>query len=162
MKRYLSQIPLQQAISLLVSTFPRPQRSETIPVDLATGRIVASAVYAPETVPKVRIATMDGIAAKSADTASAQDQNPCILTDASPISTGEEVPAPYDAVIPSEEVWFGAPEQYKIRKPSRKFQNIRQPGDEVKNGRLILEPGHRITPSDIGALLTYGVRSIQV
>ncbi|HWQ65867.1 MAG TPA: molybdopterin-binding protein [Methanospirillum sp.] len=162
MKRYLSQIPLHQAISLLTSTFSSPARCEKIPVELATGRIAIDPIYAPETIPRVRTATMDGIAVKSGDTGSAQDRHPCGLNDASLICTGQEVPGEYDAVVPSEEVVHEGPGQYQVRRPARQGQNMRLPGEEVKQGRLILKPGHRITPSDIGALLTYGISVIHV
>jgi putative molybdopterin biosynthesis protein len=161
-KRYLKTIPLPEAISLLTSTFACPKRYETIPVEQAAGRVLAEPVYAPQTIPRVRIATMDGIAVKSADTISAQDRSPVELTHASVISTGQEVLDSYDAIIAHEEIRYPGEGRYQICKPARIGQNIRQPGDEVTEGRLILIPGHRITPSDIGGLLTYGITTVSV
>lgn len=162
MKRYLSQIPLAQAITLLTDSFSRPQRTEILPVEEAAGRIIASPVYATDTVPAVRIAAMDGIAVRSEDTAPAQDQRPGELTEAILVSTGQEIPDRYDAVIPSEEICFSGEGKYLVRRPARPNQYIRRPGEEISQGRLILQSGHRIIPSDIGALLTYGVREVEV
>lgn len=155
-------MPLPEAILLLINTFPCPERRETIPVQQALGRIVLSPVFSRETIPGVRISLMDGIAVRYTDTLSAQDQKPAEITDALQISTGQEVVPPFDAVIPFEEIWYAEGERYQIRRPARSGQNIRQPGEEITQSRLILEPGHRIIASDIGALLTYGIDSVEV
>ncbi len=162
MKRYLKQIPLPDAISLITSSFPSPDRTETKPVEQTSGHVVASPVYAPLTIPAVPLASMDGIAVKWEDTIAAQEQLPVRVTVASLISTGQEVTPPYNAVIPSEEIIYSPEGGYLIRKPARNGQNIRKPGEELNQGRLILQPGHRITPSDIGALISYGVNCIEV
>jgi putative molybdopterin biosynthesis protein len=142
--------------------FLRPERSEMIPVSEAAGRINASPVYSPETMPQCRIATMDGTAVHSADTRIARDQAPSELEDSVKINTGQPVPGGYDAIIPSEEIWMSPSGKILIRKPARPSQNIRETGDEIRKGRLILPYGHRIIPSDIGALLTYGISTIRV
>lgn len=162
MKRYLKTIPLPEAISLLRRTFACPKRHEMILVEQANGRVLAEPIYAPQTIPRVRIATMDGIAVRSADTITAQDRSPVELTQVSIISTGQEVSDPFDAVIAQEEIRYPGEGRYQICKPARIGQNIRQPGDDVTKGRLILIPGHRIIPSDIGGLLTYGITSVSV
>jgi len=161
-KRYLSKISLSEAITILTTSFPLPDRREIVTVDDATGRILASPVYANATIPAARLASMDGIAVTSQETLDARDQNPIQLTNAVSISTGQVVPPMFDAVIASEEIWFEGGENFQIRRPARIGQNIREPGEEVKAGRLILHPGHRIIPSDLGALITYGIREVEV
>jgi putative molybdopterin biosynthesis protein len=161
-RRYLSQIPIIQAVSLLKDSFPCPHRTEIIQVCHASGRIVASPVFAPDTVPDTRIAAMDGIAVKSIDTISAQDQNPGELSDVALINTGQDIPDEYDAIIPAEELWSLSGDKYQIRKPARSSQHIRMPGEDIQKGRLILIPDHQITPSDIGALLTFGITEVEV
>ncbi|HWQ65181.1 MAG TPA: molybdopterin-binding protein [Methanospirillum sp.] len=162
MKRYLSKIPLPEAITILTTTFPQPDRREFITAEEANGRVLASPVYANATIPAARLASMDGIAVRSQETLEARDQNPVVLTNAVSISTGQVVPTGYDAVIASEEIGFAGDGRYEIRRPARMGQNIREPGEEVKSGRLILHPGHRVVPSDLGALITYGIREVEV
>ncbi len=162
MKRYLSQIPLSQAIGMMEEHFSRPDRRETIPVSRAAGRVSAAAVSAPDTIPACRIALVDGVAVHSADTRGARDRTPCEPEDLIWVNTGQTVPDGYDAIIASEELGKSASGKTEIRKPARPNQNIRNPGDEVRKGRLIFPAGHRITASDIGALLTCGITSIVV
>ncbi len=162
MKRYLSKIPLSEAIRILTEAFPRPDRREVIRVEEAVGRVLASPVYANATIPSARLSSMDGIAVKSHDTLDARDQSPVQLTDVVSISTGQVVPPEYDAVIASEEIGVAGENNFQIRRPARMGQNIREPGEEVRLGRLILHPGHRIIPSDLGALITYGIRDVEV
>ncbi|MDD1729782.1 MAG: hypothetical protein LUQ50_12020 [Methanospirillum sp.] len=162
MKRYLRKIPLPQAIEMLTATFSQPSHREVVLAEEANGTILASPVYAKATVPATRIASMDGIAVKYEETLQARDQHPVQLTHAVSISTGQEIPPGYNAVIPSEEIWMGEEDTYQVRRPARMNQNIREPGEEVRQGRLILHPGHRITASDIGALITYGIGEVEV
>lgn len=162
MKRYLSKIPLSEAISILTKTFPQPERREIIPATEANGRVLASPVYANTTIPVARLASLDGIAVRSQETLEARDQSPVVLTNSVSISTGQVVPTGYDAIIASEEIGFAGDDRYEIRRPARMGQNIREPGEEVKAGRLIFHPGHRFVPSDLGALITYGIREVEV
>jgi len=161
-KRYLSKIPLPEAIRILTEAFPRSERRETLKAEEAVGRVLASPVYANATIPSARLSSMDGIAVKSRDTSDARDQSPVQLTDVISISTGQVVPPEYDAVIASEEIGVAGENNFQIRRPARMGQNIREPGEEVRQGRLILHPGHRIIPSDLGALITYGIRDVEV
>jgi len=161
-KRYLSKIPLPEAIRILTAAFSQPDRRETLKVEEAVGRVLASPVYANTTIPSARLSSMDGIAVKSRDTLDARDQSPVQLTNVVSISTGQVVPPEYDAIIASEEIGVAGENNFLIRRPARIGQNIREPGEEVREGRLILHPGHRIIPSDLGALITYGIRNVEV
>ena len=162
MKRYLSKIPLPEAITILTKTFPQPDRREIITATEANGRVLTSPVYANATIPVARLASLDGIAVRSQETLEARDQNSVVLTNAISISTGQVVPTGSDAIIASEEIGFAGDDRYEIRRPARMGQNIREPGEEIKSGRLIFHPGHRIVPSDLGALVTYGIREVEV
>ncbi|WP_319579784.1 molybdopterin-binding protein [uncultured Methanospirillum sp.] len=162
MKRYLSKIPLTEAIRILIEAFPRPERRVIIKAEEAIGRVLASPVYANATIPSARLSSMDGIAVKSSETLDSRDQSPVKLTDVFSISTGQVVPPEYDAVIASEEIGVAGENNFQIRRPARMGQNIREPGEEVRKGRLILHPGHRIIPTDLGALITYGIRDVEV
>ena len=119
-------------------------------------------VYSPQTIPSCRISSMDGIAIRSDDTSGSRERDPVIITDAFSICTGQEVPDQYDAIIPSEEISSVLDGGYVIHRPVNSGQHVRKPGDEVREGQLILKPGDQINPSDIGALLTYGIQAVPV
>ncbi|MFA6333859.1 MAG: hypothetical protein WCX22_12975, partial [Methanoregula sp.] len=67
-KRYLRLRSLDEALTLLTSTFAAPHRTERVPVIQAAGRVAAEPVYAKYSVPEVNISAMDGIAVRSRDT----------------------------------------------------------------------------------------------
>jgi putative molybdopterin biosynthesis protein len=161
-KRFFSQLSLSDAVAIITSSFTTPQRTEITGTAESAGRIAALPIFAPETIPSSRIAAMDGIAIRSTDTGSASDREPAIITDVLAVCTGQEVPERFDAVIPFEEMEFLPGNSYQVRKPALRFQHIREPGEEVRQGQLILRPGDQIAHSDIGALLTYGIRTVTV
>ena len=77
--RYLNLISLEQALSILKTSFQAPTRTEKIPITQAVGRVVATPAYAKYSVPEVNISAMDGIAVRSRDTIGASDAKPVTL-----------------------------------------------------------------------------------
>ncbi|MFZ1897121.1 molybdopterin-binding protein [Methanoregula sp.] len=160
-KRYLSLCSLENALHLLKTSFPAPDRRETIPVDRSLGRVVAAPVYAPYTVPEVSLAAMDGIAVRSRDTLGAGDQTALTIRDFARVNTGNPIPPGYDAVIMIEDTVPDS-DGFRIRKSAAPGQHIRPAGEDIQKGRLILPRGHMIRAFDIGALATYGIACIEV
>ncbi|NMB79821.1 MAG: molybdopterin biosynthesis protein [Methanomicrobiales archaeon] len=160
-KRYLELRALEESITLIKGMFPAPGLTEKVPVVKSVGRVVAVPVYAKYSVPEVNIAAMDGIAVRSRDTISASDRNPVTLVQFTRVNTGNIVPPEYDAVIMIEDVWE-AGERFQIRKSAVPWQHVRPAGEDIKENKLILPRGHLIRPFDIGALVTYGITTIDV
>jgi putative molybdopterin biosynthesis protein len=160
-KRYLELRSLDEALMLLTSSFAIPMRTETVRVMQSVGRVVAVPVYAKYSVPEVNIAAMDGIAVRSRDTIGAGDQNPVTLATCSRVNTGNIVPPKFDAVVMIEDVWE-AGDHFQVRRSAVPRQHIRPAGEDIKENKLILPRGHLIRPFDIGALVTYGITSIDV
>ncbi len=67
-KRYLSVIPLDDALSLLAREFSCIPSTVQVPLEEAAGRITTDAIFARYSVPEIHLAAMDGIAVKSGDT----------------------------------------------------------------------------------------------
>lgn len=160
-KRYLELRSFDEARDLLIKTFPRPDKTEKVPVMQAAGRIVASPVHAKYSVPEVNLAAMDGIAVRSRDTVGATDTNPITIDHFSRVNTGNIVPPEFDAVIMIEDVWE-AGDDFRIRKSATPRQHIRPAGEDIRENRLVLPKGHLIRPFDIGALATYGITTVEV
>ncbi|NLD57984.1 MAG: molybdopterin biosynthesis protein, partial [Methanomicrobiales archaeon] len=160
-KRYLDLRSLDEALTLLTTSFPRPQRTETIPVTQASGRVVAEPVHAKYSVPEVSISAMDGIAVRSRDTLGAGDRNPVTLEHAVRVNTGNVVPPEFDAVVMIEDVWE-EDGRYQIRRAAVPRQHVRPAGEDIKENKLVLPRGHLIRPFDIGALITYGITEVVV
>jgi putative molybdopterin biosynthesis protein len=160
-KRYLSLISFEEALSLLKSSFAVPGRTETVPVTRALNRVIATPVYARYSVPEVSLAAMDGIAVKSRDTIGASDQTPVTLDDVARVNTGNILPNGFDAVIMIEDTWE-SDGKFQIRKSAAPWQHVRPVGEDIREGRLVLPKGHVVRAFDIGALATYGIADVEV
>jgi len=159
--RYLTLTSLEQALSILKSSFQVPSGWETIPITRAAGRVIAEPIYAKYSVPEVNIAAMDGFAVRSRDTIGAGDRSPVSIEHFTRVNTGNIVPPEFDAVVMIEDVWE-AGGGFQIRRSINPRQHVRPAGEDIQEGRLVLPQGHLIRPFDIGALATYGITSARV
>jgi len=160
-KRYLPLISLEQALSVLKTTFQAPAKTERVPITRAVGRVISVPVFAKYSVPEVNISAMDGIAVRSRDTVGASDQNPVTLNEFARVNTGNIIPSAFDAVIMIEDTWEKG-NKFLIRKAAVPWQHIRPAGEDVQKDRLVLPRGHVIRAFDVGALATYGVTEVDV
>lgn len=160
-KRYLELRSLEEALTILTTSFAIPRHTEKVPVIQSVGRVVAEPVFAKYSVPEVNISAMDGIAVRSRDTIGAGDRNPVTLERFARVNTGNIVPPEFDAVIMIEDVWE-AGDHFQIRRSAVPWQHVRPAGEDIKENKLVLAKGHLIRPFDIGALVTYGITTIEV
>ncbi len=143
------------------SVFPAPDRTVTLPVADAAGRVTAKPVYSPLTVPETDIAARDGFAVKSRETAGASAANPVRLKNPFRVNTGNAIPPGYDAVVMIEDV-IGEDGTWSTGKAVVPGEHLHPRGSEIRQGDLILPAGHRIRPWDIGALLSSGLVTVDV
>ena len=160
-KRYLELRSLDEALTLLTTSFTTPWRTERVPLMQSVGRVVAEPVFAKYSVPEVNISAMDGIAVRSRDTIGAGDRVPVTLDHFARVNTGNIVPPEFDAVIMIEDTWE-AGGKFQIRKAATTWQHVRPAGEDVKENKLVLPRRHIIRAFDIGALATYGIADIEV
>ena len=137
--------------------------AERIPVTEACGRITAKAVYAHICAPHYHASAMDGIAVKAKDTFGATETTPVHLTHDQfvVVDTGDPLPENCDAVIMVEDIVKeeGGVCLYASAAP---WQHIRQIGEDICAGEMILSSYQKITPAAIGALIAGGVLQIEV
>jgi len=160
-RRYLSLISFEEAIDTMKKSAPAPGRAETVLIDRAVGRVLSEPVYARFTVPGTNVASMDGLAVRSAQTRAATDKSPLVLADAARINTGQPLPPSCDAVIMIEDVWE-EDGKWLIRKPAAPWQHVRPAGEDIRKGDLILPRRHQVRAIDIGALASYGIAFVSV
>lgn len=160
-KRYLSLVSFDDAKNIIRSSFPSPGQTEIVPVTRSLGRVIATPLYAPYSVPEVSLSAMDGIAVKSRDTQGASDQHPVHIRDFARVNTGNVIPPGFDAVIMIEDTWEEEA-GFSIRKSAAPLQHVRPAGEDIRQGRLILPRGHLIRAFDIGALATYGIENLEI
>ncbi len=138
--------------------------AETIPVSEACGRVTERAVYAHISAPHYAASAMDGVAVKAPDTFGATETTPVTLGEDrfTVVDTGDPIPADCDAVIMVEDIVTHADGSITIHAPAAPWQHIRQIGEDVCAGEMILPGGVEITPAAMGAMLAGGVLEVCV
>ena len=164
---YLTNVPLEQAKKdyrefLKERNFS--PKTETIPVQDSCGRMVSRAVYARINAPHYAASAMDGIAVSAKSTFGATETTPVTLTSGQYImlDTGDPVPGCYDAVIMIEDIVAGSDGTITVYAPAAPWQHIRQIGEDICAGEMILPGFTQITPSAVGALIAGGVTLVEV
>lgn len=161
MKRYLKVMALDDVFALLSREFTCTPFIETIPLEAASTRITAHALFATYSVPEIHLAAMDGIAVVSEETHGASEQHPVTLRQAARVNTGNVIPPGCDAVIMIEDVWE-QDGKYTIRRSAAPWQHVRPAGEDLAESEMVMPSRHRIRPHETGALATYGISSLDV
>jgi putative molybdopterin biosynthesis protein len=139
--------------------------TETIPVIDAIGRVLAEPVFAKISSPPFHCAAMDGIAVQAEATYGATEESPKILSIGSEavfVNTGNPIPKGTDAVIMIEDVHLLDSEKVEIREAAYPWQHVRAIGEDVIATEMVFYENHKITPYDLGALLTSGTKELKV
>ncbi len=164
---YLTNVPLKQAkeeyLNFLVQKGFR-SKTEIISVQQACGRQTASAVYAHISAPHYAASAMDGIALNAKDSFGATETTPITL---SPdtftiVDTGDPIPDGCDAVIMVEDIVANEDGSVTIHDAASPWQHIRQIGEDICAGEMIIASFQTVTPSAIGAMIAGGVLEIEV
>ena len=164
---YLTNVALQQARQEYIDWLAAngfEHKCETVPVYGASGRITARAVYAAISAPHYAASAMDGVAVNAADTFGATETTPITLPadKFTVLDTGDPIPEGCDAVIMVEDIVKNDEGSITIHASAAPWQHIRQIGEDVCAGEMILGAYMPISPSAIGAMIAGGVLEIEV
>ena len=163
---YLTNEPLDNAvneyITVLVNNGLKPQ-VETVPVFEACGRVTASAVYAHICAPHYNASAMDGIALMANITFGATETTPVRLHEGDfvQVDTGDPMPEGTDSVVMIEDVVRDG-EDVLLYTAAVPWQHVRQIGEDVCAGDMILPSYTEIKPAALGAMLAGGVLTVDV
>jgi molybdopterin molybdotransferase len=167
---------------ILDSVFPLKD-IDTIELKNSLGRTLAQDVKTDSDLPSFNNSAMDGYAIISEDTKNATINNPVILkivdeipaghcsqkilnhTEAMRIMTGAPVPKGADSVVKVEETKSRSENGDEFVEISRSIgigENIREQGEDVKKGDLIISKGKLIRPAEIAMLASLGINKIEV
>jgi molybdopterin molybdotransferase len=158
-----------------------PAPPEPVPLLDALGRFLARDVIAPRSLPGCATSAMDGYAVLAGDTARATREAPVRLrvTDtvyaghlpsgplrpgaAARVFTGAPLPPGTTAVV-RQEVTRPLPEAgaVDIFVPSPPGKDIRQEGEELRAGTLLLRAGQRVEASVLGVIASVGEPQVLV
>ncbi len=146
---------------------------ETVPLSAALSRVLVEAIVAPRDLPPANNSAMDGYAVRVADLAGATAAQPVRLRvafevaagaratdrlgagEAARILTGAPIPPGADSVVRQEDVSRDR-EQILVRVEPHPQQHVRERGEDVRSGELVLAPGTWIGPAEVGMLAALG------
>jgi len=177
-------VPFEQArAEVLARLEPLPARE--VALGDALGCVLAADVHAGEDLPPFANSAMDGFAVRSADIQAASADHPVALRlagevfagsaslprvppgGAARIMTGGPLPPGADTVVPVEQTTLTAgsgPEggEVLVRVAVGERAFVREAGEDVREGTLVLERGRVLDPAAIGMLASVGRRAVPV
>ena len=164
---YLTNVPLAKAREeylKLLQDYGFGHQTEVIPVWDACGRVTAHAVYAHICAPHYAASAMDGVAVNAKDTFGATETTPITLNPDQFIvlDTGDPIPEDKDAVIMVEDIVKNQDGSITIHAAAAPWQHIRQIGEDICAGEMILPSFMPVSPSAIGAMIAGGVLEVEV
>ena len=173
-------ISLDAAHAILDSTGAPIERTETIALADANGRVLAADVAARQDVPPFSRAGMDGYAVRARDTEGASRTHPralkkigTVYTGEMPklpvadgqcfeISTGAPMPDGADAVVMVEETDSDGGSGVNVFAEVQPGQNVGARGGDIQAGQVVLMARDTLNSSRIGALAAMGLAFIEV
>jgi molybdopterin molybdotransferase len=148
----------------------RPLAPEPVDLRDAAGRVLAERALARADLPPFPSSAMDGFAVRAQETpgelpiafrvaAGSPSASPLPRGAAATIATGGALPEGADAVVPIEQA-EEADGQVRFSEQARPGAHIRPRGGDVQRDAVVLEPGVRLGPAQIGALAAAGVAEV--
>jgi molybdopterin molybdotransferase len=182
-------ISVEEALERILSHINVLEPEEK-PILDALGQVLAEDVSSDMDVPLLDNTAMDGYAVRAVDTAGATSENPIRLRVAGELAagyvfegevrpgtavrimTGAPMPTGADAVVRFEDTnesgahAFGhfskAVDSVLVLKAARPGANVRQAGEDVRRGALVLSRGTVLRPAHVGVLASLGRIAVRV
>ena len=164
--------------------------TEEKPILDALGQVLAEDVTSPIDIPPLTNTAMDGYAVRAADTDGASEAAPVELKvigelaagyifegevgsgEAVRIMTGAPIPQGADAIVPFEETDETArkapqgmqrlEDTVRVFKAAAVHANLRDAGEDIRGGDVVLTQGRPLKPADIGVLSSVGRANVKV
>jgi len=164
-----------EALYYLLTQVKPTEKTETIAIHSALGRVLAESIYSDVNVPPHDNSMMDGYALHSYDLEhnntlevsqripAGSDPSSLKAGTAARIFTGAPIPEGANMVVMQEETEQVGDTQVKITAASTQpQQNIRKTGEDITKGSAILKKGHKLRPQDLGLVTSIGIAEVTV
>jgi molybdopterin molybdotransferase len=170
-------ISLDEALKRIESRIVPVHACERLPLKECLDRVNNEAVKSPHNVPPRPNSAMDGFAVaidslrageitELEEIGTAYAGRPfmeqCGPGQCVRIMTGALIPEGTDAVVMQEQAETGDDGRIRVDGDHRVGENIRQAGEDVKQGEIVLDAGVRLSPADLGVLASLGLSQLQV
>lgn len=174
MRPFKALISYREAMERLLPRAQPLQRTESLPLTEALGRVLARDVQAPMDVPPFARAAMDGFAVKAHETFGASKASPRALKllgvlhagdapgqEVAPgtciqIATGAKLPGGADAVVRVEDA-LAQGMVVKVEVPVYPGRNVSSAGIDIRAGSVVAGKGTVLTPAHVGVLASLGL-----
>ena len=163
-------IQVQEALSIIMQNSCK-MPIKKVKVRKSVGYILAEAIYSPMNMPPFRQAAMDGYAFKYGDSRNYKVVNtiqagdyPSITVasnEALRIFTGAYVPDSVDTVVMQEHITKNNDGIEVLKMPNHRA-NIREEGEQIQKGALVLEKDSLLTPASVGYISCLGINEVVV
>jgi len=165
--QYLTNLPLEEAREAYLARLREngfAAGTEAVRVQDACGRVTAKPVYARICAPHYPASAMDGVALSASVTFGASETTPVTLSEGqyTAVDTGDPLPDGCDAVVMIEDVVRAEDGAIRLYAPAAPWQHVRQIGEDICAGEMILPSRREITPAAIGSMLAGGVLEVEV
>jgi len=179
-------ISVDEALAYILKHF-KPLEPETVPLFDALDRVLTQDIVSDINIPPFNNSAMDGYAVRADDVVKASKEHPITLRvigevaagytaqrsvepgTAMRIMTGAPLPPGADAVVRFEETSEGTQpkgmrdrESVQILKAVKRGDNVRNAGEDVRLGEVVLPKGTVVRPAEIGVLASLGKQFVSV
>ncbi len=172
-------VSYEEAMKKICSSIEPINRMECVPIEEASDRILAEDIVANVSVPPFDRAAMDGYAVKAKETFGSSSYRPKTLKLAQTlhaggsstvvlsegecvqVATGSPIPKGADAVVMVEFTDRDS-DNINILKPVYPGSNISYKGEDLEEGKVVLQAGEHLSPAKIGVLAALGREEVKI
>ncbi|KAF5413287.1 MAG: molybdopterin molybdotransferase [Candidatus Methanocomedens sp.] len=167
---FRSRMDVDTAKKIFLEAIRPIERKESVPLETANGRVLASDIEAEQNVPHYKRAAMDGYALKANDTLGAAVASPVLLTltdgdvgqgTCHRVHTGSAIPKGADAVVMLEDTRASGT-TVEILSQLHPGKHVGDIGEDVEAGELLLSSGHLLRPGDMAVLASTGISDVEI
>lgn len=169
-------ISVAEAVGRIRDAVSPVAETERLPLREALDRVLAEDIRARFDVPPLANSAMDGYAVRSADIPATGSVELEVIgtawaghpleTEVGPgqcarIMTGAIVPAGCDTIVVKERV-EATDGRVRIPAPVVAGENVREAGEDIRAGTVVLAAGTRLGPAELGLLASQGIPAVEV
>ncbi|WP_353645270.1 gephyrin-like molybdotransferase Glp [Mesorhizobium sp. WSM2239] len=163
--------------ALIASRLSAVEESETVPLAIADGRILAKDLVAPLPLPPFTNSAVDGYALHGDDLPETAEKafpvvdriqagmapgRPVAPGQAIRIFTGAPLPDGVDTVYMQEDVRVDEAGRVILPPGLKRGANVRPAGEDVAEGKVVLQAGQRMRPQDVALAAALGMTEVEV
>lgn len=179
MKPFKHLMSREVALDIIMENIRRIDRVERVPLEEATGRVLAANAVAGFSIPPFDRSSMDGYAVRAEDTYGASTFSPRRLRligvqdagelfegevgarECVQVATGSPIPLGCDAVVMVEYTKLDG-EHVEVQRPVYPKANISPEGEDIRHGDVVVKAWEVLTPAKVGALAALNMESAEV